>query len=474
MMPADTHALRWGATKVRAVLASMVLPLAAAAAVDAEGTQNGFAPSLRSARTAVPRESASSAVQAPLMEVEMFTGESRSFAAPGVSRIAVGNGSLLTAAALDEREVLVFANAPGVSSLFIWYADGRQERMKISIVPGDIERHAREIAAFLGSIPKARATVVGAHIMLEGDELSDADLHKVELLTKRYPQIVNFTNRVGREQMVLMEVQVVEFPRSAMHEFGLKWFTGGTGTQLPAVIDKAVHVDLMAQLNALAQEGRATVLSAPRLSARNGARASFLAGGEVPYTVSTRDGVMVQFRPYGVRLDITPSVDRQGWIRATVQSEVSSVDRSVSTVNGPGLLSRRTETEFNVRSGQTLVLSGLLQREQSRDVDKLPVLGDVPLLGALFRSTRTQDKETELVVLVTPTVVDAARQPDQDLLLRTQQRLTERLGPSPHLSDPLLPTPSSASVREPAAPRSEPRWLRLPDGAVLRLGDNPP
>ncbi len=420
-------------------------------------------------RSALPT-SAVGPKEAALIEVEMFAGESRAFAAPGVARIAVGNGSLLTAAALDEREVLVFANAVGISSLFIWYADGHQERMKINIVAGDTARHAREIAAFLSTIPKARASVVGAHVMLEGDELSDADLQKVEALGKRYPQIVNFTNRLGREQMVLMQVQVVEFPRSVLHEFGLKWFTGSTGSQLPAVIDKAVHIDLMAQLNALAQEGRATVLSAPRLSARNGARASFLAGGEIPYSVATRDGVTVQFRPYGVRLDITPTVDRLGWIRASIQSEVSSVDRSVSTANGPGLLSRRTETEFNVRSGQTLVLSGLLQREQSRDVDKLPLLGDVPLLGALFRSTRTQDKETELVVLVTPTVMDATRSEDQVLVEATRQRLTERLGPAPHLSDPLR----SEAPPKPVPAAARPRWLVLPDGRVLNLDGTQP
>ncbi len=452
-----TTGLPW-AVLVALVWTGTVQPVHATDAAAA----NGYAPVLRSVKQAkavsasgnLPEQS----LAAPLQEIEMFAGESRAFPAPGVARIAVGNGTLLTAAALDDREVLVFANAPGVSSLFIWYADGRHERMKVVIVPGDTARHAREIAAFLGTIPKARATVVGANVMLEGEELSDADLHKVEALAKRYPQIVNFTNRVGLEQMVLMEVQVVEFPRTALLDFGLKWFTGSSGSQLPAVIDKAIHIDLMAQLNALAQEGRATVLSAPRLSARNGARASFLAGGEVPYTVSTRDGVTVQFRPYGVRLDITPTVDRLGWIRATIQSEVSSVDRSVSTANGPGLLSRRTETEFNVRSGQTLVLSGLLQREHSQDVDKLPLLGDVPLLGGLFRSTRTQNKETELVVLVTPTVVDPARREDQTLIERTRERLTERLGPVPHLTEPLQ------------APAPRARWLQLPDGTLLRLG----
>jgi len=162
-------------------------------------------------------------------EIEMFVGESRVFPAPGVARIAVGNGSLLTAAALDSKEVILFANGAGTSSLFIWNADGRYQRVKISIVPGDTSKHAREIAAFLSTIPRAKASIVGANIIVEGDELSDADLAKVVDLSKRYPQIVNFTNRVGWEQMIMMDVKVVEFPTTVLRDIGMQWNPTGGG-----------------------------------------------------------------------------------------------------------------------------------------------------------------------------------------------------------------------------------------------------
>ena len=412
-------------------------------------------------------------------EIEMFVGESRVFPAPGVARIAVGNGSLLTAAALDSKEVILFANGVGTSSLFIWNADGRYQRVKISIVPGDTSKHAREIAAFLSAIPRAKASIVGANIIVEGDELSDADLAKVDDLSKRYPQIVNFTNRVGWEQMIMMDVKVVEFPSTVLRDIGMQWNpTGGaaiggiwsparrgnggpyeiairTGVNnappitapggLPLVIPSGLNaisylnMGLNAQLNLLSQEGKASILAEPQLSARSGSKAKFVAGGEIPYSVRTNEGIVVQFKSYGIKLDITPKVDHRGVIRAAISAEVSTVDKSIETAGGPALLTRKTETEFNVRAGETIVLAGLLQRDVSTDVDKVPLLGDIPYLGAAFRSKRQQNKETELVVFVTPTLIQANSPVVVDRINKTTERLQERMGPAPFLTEPLQP-----------------------------------
>jgi pilus assembly protein CpaC len=461
----------------------------AAAAPNDGDPKNGFAEVLKPSKPArANRSPVINAAYTPIQstsddgqiaEIEMFVGESRVFPAPGVARIAVGNGSLMTAAALDGKEVILFANGPGTSSLFIWNADGRYQRVKINIVPGDTTRHAREIAAFLSTIPNTKASVVGANIIVEGDQLADADILKLEELAKRYPQIVNFTNRVGWERMVSMDVKVVEFPVTLLREIGLKWSgTGGAAVggvwapgrrgndgpfQIglrtsgesnappisspngPLVLPSGLNVlsvlnmGLNAQLNLLAQEGKAALLAEPQLSARSGSKASFVAGGEIPYAVTTRDGTVIQFKDYGVKLDVTPTVDPRGAVRAKIRAEVSSIDRSVVTIGGPALLTRRTETEFNVQNGETIVLAGLLQRESGTDVDKLPLLGDLPVLGALFRSKRYQNKETELVVFVTPTVMTSQSPGQRDRIERTTERLQERFGPAPYLSDPLQP-----------------------------------
>jgi pilus assembly protein CpaC len=454
-------------------------------------------------------------------EIEMFVGESRVFPTPGVARIAVGNGQLLTAAALDGRETILFANAVGTSSLFVWNEDGRYQRLKINIVPGDTSRYAREVAAFLAAIPNARASVIGDKVIVEGDGLSDFDLLKIDELGKRYPQIVNFTNRLGWEKMVLLDVKIAEFPISELREHGIKWTpsgggaiagiwsplrrgtagpyqiniqTAGQGNAAPITVPQGIegmpagggvplpnglniltgiNMGLNAQLNLLAQNGRASILAEPQLSARNGAKASFLAGGEYPYTVSTINGPTVLFKPYGVKLDIQPRVDSHGVVRAMIDSEVSSIDAAISTPAGPGLRTRKTSTEFNVNSGETIVLSGLLSRETSTDIDKVPLLGDLPILGALFRSTRFQNKETELVVFVTPTVVDSKTPELADRVRRTGERLQATMDPAPYLSQPLQPgheagsfTPIAPADAKPAIPSSQ---FDPPGGSLLMV-----
>lgn len=429
--------------------------------------------------------------QEQIPEIELFVGESRVFPTPGVARIAVGNGQIITASALDDKDTIVFANGPGTSTLFVWHQDGRYQRIKVNVQAGDISRIARDVAAFLSNIPKAKATIVGDKVIVEGDELSDADRDKVAELAKRYPQIINFTSPIGWEQMVMMDVKVVEFPKTELRELGLKWSAvGGAavgsiwapfrrgdqagraitigGTTPPiAVADpsmlsypsslavmSALNLGLSAQLNALEQNGTASILAEPQLSTRSGYKASFLAGGELPYSVSTVNGVTVQFKPYGIKLDIEPRVGRNGVVRAVIESEVSSIDASFTSSGGPGLLTRRTKTEFNVNQGETIVLSGLLQRSSSTDIDKVPLLGDIPVLGALFRSKRFQNKETELVVFVTPTVVDSRSPGLADRAKRATERLEQNLGAPPFLSNPLQPGVDAGKVNKvpPPAP----------------------
>ncbi|HEY0062183.1 MAG TPA: pilus assembly protein N-terminal domain-containing protein [Telluria sp.] len=415
---------------------------------------------------------------APMPEIEMYVGESRVFPAPGVARIAVGNGKVMTASALDEREVILFGNAPGNSTLSIWNADGRHQRVKVTVVSADTSRVAREISAFLARIPGARSSIVADKVIVEGDDLSDADREKVAELAKRYPEVVNFTSQIGWEPMIMMDVKVVEFPKTELRELGLKWsptggaaigsiwYPGGRGdtgnrqinintstpqpitaiggdgpVSLPSslTIMSALNLGLNAQLNMLDQKGRAAILAEPQLSTRSGYKASFLAGGEFPYSVANDNGVTIQFKQYGIKLDIEPKVGRNGVIRAIIESEVSSLDGSVTSVGGPALLTRRTKTEFNVRAGETIVLSGLLQRTSSTDIDKVPLLGDIPILGALFRSKRFQNKETELVVFVTPTSVDSRSPGLVDRVERATERLSQTMGPTPYLSNPLQP-----------------------------------
>jgi pilus assembly protein CpaC len=144
-------------------------------------------------------------------------------------------------------------------------------------------------------------------------------------------------------------------------------------------------------------------------------------------------------------LEVEPKVDRNGVIRAKILSEVSEIDTAQSsTIGGPALLKRSTESEFNVKQGETIVLSGLLKRNKSTSIDKLPVLGDIPILGALFRSKRFQNDETELVVFVTPTATDRNTETQQVNMENANKRLQND-----------FPKPSEGKQPE-ASPKVEP------------------
>ncbi|MEO1767794.1 type II and III secretion system protein family protein [Thiobacter aerophilum] len=402
-------------------------------------------------------------------EIEMFVGETRVMPQTNAARLAVGNGAVLSASVLDDREILLIANQAGASSLYIWTKNGRSRKLKITVLPSDMSRVLNEIVDVLVGIPNAKVRRVGDKVIVEGDDLSDADLAKIDELAKRYPQIINFTNRLGWEKMVVMDVKVMELPTNVLREIGLKWSsTGGVavggvwgpirrgdgpyqinvlagqnnpppittpgGGPLPVPsglnILSLVNLGLNAQLNLLVQNGVAALLAEPTLSARSGSKATFLAGGEFPYEVSNINGTTVLFREYGIRLSIEPRVDHKGVIRAKVSSEVSNIDASVVTRAGPALSTRKTETEFNVIQGQTIVLSGLLSRETSNQVDKVPFLGDIPILGALFKSKRYQKRETELVVFVTP-MVTTPDDPALTAFKESVQKKVEEVSHSP-------------------------------------------
>jgi pilus assembly protein CpaC len=169
-------------------------------------------------------------------------------------------------------------------------------------------------------------------------------------------------------------------------------------------------LDLLSTLNLAETDGLATVLAEPTLTALSGETASFLAGGEFPIPVSQSLGaVTIEYKQYGVGLAFTPVVLEDGRISMRVRPEVSQLsDAGSVTLNNfvvPALTTRRAETTVELGSGQSFMIAGLLQNTNSNNISKAPVLGDLPILGALFRSTKFRRQETELVIIVTPYLV---------------------------------------------------------------------
>lgn len=236
---------------------------------------------------------------------------------------------------------------------------------------------------------------------------------------------------IGGSNQINIRVRFAEVSRNDLKSFGIDWnvavnagnFSFGlqksTNTFSPALDPNlglqtsAGNFDIDLLIEALQANGALTVLAEPNLTAVTGETASFLAGGEVPIPVpggTNREIITVQYKPFGVSLAFTPTLVKDNRIALRVKPEVSAIAATtnfgVQGFNLPSFTVRRAETVVEIASGQTFALGGLFQREVQRSVEKLPVLGDVPVLGPLFRSERYQRNETELVILITPYLVN--------------------------------------------------------------------
>lgn len=237
---------------------------------------------------------------------------------------------------------------------------------------------------------------------------------------------LNNTTLSGSNQ-INIRVRFAEASRSDLKRFGIDWNVVGGGGSFSFGLEKSgatqdpnlgvsvgagdFNIELL--IEALQANGTLNILAEPNLTAVTGETASFLAGGEVPIPVPTGQGgesITVQYKPFGVSLHFTPTMVRGNRIALKVKPEVSSIasynNFQVQGFNLPSFTVRRAETTVEMASGQTFAMAGLFQREVSRNVDKLPILGDVPVLGPLFRSERYQRNETELVILITPYLVE--------------------------------------------------------------------
>ena len=297
---------------------------------------------------------------------------------------------------------------------------------------------------------KIRASSVNGRIMLTGAVQDAVTVDKAVTLAKQFgPDVINSMS-VMQPQQVMLEVRFIEANRQAGRELGVQWnavssngrFLANIGNRKPAselpivetvaagvlsgtapfgfLVGKLIANGLSADVivNALEQKGMARSLAEPNLTALSGDTASFLAGGEFPVPVpGTLGQVSIEYKRYGVGLAFTPTVLSDGLINLKIDPEVSQLDTSnpvqVAGIAVPPLIVRRASTTVELRDGQSFVIGGLLQSQGQSAQQQLPWLGDVPILGALFRSAEYQKKETDLAIIVTPRLVRPARPGDR-------------------------------------------------------------
>ena len=401
-------------------------------------------------------------------QLSMYVGEIKILEVGEIDRVAVGKGDLISTTILENGQLLVLAEKKGETIVHIWYGDGAESDVKIQVLDVDNNRVITELEAMLANLPKVEVKVVGEKIFLTGTlsciagQEECAEDKVIKTVLGAYPDVINLTQTqqvqlpsiLPSTKMVSMDLKLTEFNTRVLHEIGINWqdvvsgpsaafahvwfpsafLTPLTGDSVNFPVEGSslvdaegtvgIGTDIASVINLFAQNGDAVILAEPRLSARSGGSAEFLAGGEIPVVTSSLAGTNVEYKEFGIILDISPVVDDENNIMATVATEVSAVDQSVA-LDPPGFLTRKTSTEVHMRDGETLILSGLISRDISEAIDKFPILGDLPIIGALFRSTDWQNKLTEMVIFVTPTVFDAKSEYNQKNVGRRKELLDE-------------------------------------------------
>jgi pilus assembly protein CpaC len=362
--------------------------------------------------------------------------------------------------------IFVFGRGAGRTTLFALDADGAPIIERDVRVTHDVSGLQRALSA---RFPGAQVVVNASPnaVILEGEASSADEAEAIVAAAARAlgdPAAVVSRIRVAQPVQVHLRVRVAEVSRSADERLGVNWrallssgnfafslFTGAglipaggsfaSAITLPADSFGAIGggyqaggTDINVIIDALDREGLARTLAEPNLTAMSGETASFTAGGEFPVPVAQdNDTLTVEFKPFGVILDFTPTVVSQDRISLRVRPEVSDLSTNgaieINGVSIPALTVRRVETTVEMASGQSLVIGGLLQQTTRDQIDKVPGLGALPVLGTLFTSSRYQNAETELIVTVTPYLVRPTR-PDAlvgPLAPRAQGRSLEAL-----------------------------------------------
>lgn len=395
-------------TVLRAVLAALV-GLAAPALLAADA----FAADIRLA--ADRHRSIEVAVGRPVM-VET----SRPF-----KEIVVGDPTVADVSPLTDRSFMILGSKPGLTGIALFDA----AKNPVGSADVEVSPHTDKLQAALAArIPGAKIDVTSQNgkILLSGTAEDAGAIAKANEIASQFsPEPVVNTMNVSNVQQVQLEVRFLEASRSAGRELGIQWNLNSGDVQasvgnrlLPSLatpfgsivgqlLGNGLQVDFL--INALEQKGLARRLAEPNLVAMSGETASFLAGGEFPFPVATKEGIVVEFKKFGVGLDFTPTVGPDDVIHMVIKPEVSQIDPGLSIKIAdtfiPSITVRRATTTVELRDGQSFVIGGLLQTTSSVSQDKVPWLGDVPVLGALFRSNGYKKQETDLVIIVTPHLV---------------------------------------------------------------------
>lgn len=377
----------------------------------------------------------------------------------GITRLAVGNPDIADIRLLSNNDYLVVGKKAGSTSLLVWSNHGRQEYNVY--VSGDDEGTEKAIQKAIG-YPGVKVQMMNGKLLLRGKVKNQYEHDSAVKVAQLYlgsgggaassasangegqgavtdSNIIDLLDMTNPSQ-VRLEAQIIEINTSAERNLGIQYWSPTIGSSTGSGSDTGnddltrgssglfyvgenfknsrgsfgwlgSHISNMnASLQALVTEGKARILSRPSITTMSGQKANILIGGRIPIPTSAGDGqIAIDWREYGIRLNIEPVVDAENKITSKVHAEVSTLDYGHSVTENdfsiPAIASREADAVINVRSGMTMAIGGLLNSQDGKTVTKIPLLGDIPIIGQFFRHTQKTRDNRELLILITPTLV---------------------------------------------------------------------
>lgn len=369
--------------------------------------------------------------------VEVSLNESKYMAASGITRLAVGNPDIADVQLLSSGDFLLVGKKAGTTSLIVWSDGGRRTEYTV-YVAGNDRGMASAIQDAIG-YPKVHVQMMKDRVMLRGKVENqyehDVALKIAGLYTGGDESGVIDLLEMEHPSQIRLEAQIIEIGSNYAKDLGIQYWSQTPEKQDETTTGITVgtagifyggedfsssrkhggwlgsHVaNVNVTLQALINQGKARILSRPSITTLSGKNANILIGGRIPVPISDGNGnVSVDWREYGIRLNIEPKVDSEDKITSKVHAEVSTLDKAssvkIDSYSIPGILSREADTEVNVHSGMTMVIGGLINSEDSKSISKIPLLGDLPIIGRFFQHTSKSRDNRELIILITPTLV---------------------------------------------------------------------
>lgn len=347
-----------------------------------------------------------------------------------IIRVAIANPAIADVNVINNRTLNIIGVSPGTTSLTVWTDNGMQQDFIVNVSNKDSGTSNAIKKAI--NIPGVQVEKVGDKILLKGkvrNQYEKQQANNVAVMYVSNPENVINMLEMDNPTQINLAAMVIDISNADAKELGI--MTGSSGTVATEAGDFSgisfgsfyggqdfkqfgphVYNNINFKLNLLIKQGKARILSRPNVTTMSGEEAEILIGGEIPLPTSNKNGdISITWREYGIKLHIKPTATPDNNITTGVNAEISSLDNSnaVTTNAGtiPALLSRKASTVITIPDGETMSIGGLMNNSESKNVNKIPLLSSIPIIGEFFKYTSTSRDRHELVILITPTIVNS-------------------------------------------------------------------